>query len=434
MTNFKKDELENGVSPGDRHLRYIEQARDLAAQVLEISDEEKHDLDELELVRWFVYHWSENNEKNAIHYWAALYWLCNKNSFSQRSIQSKLASDILLKCKIKLPSQIIAESTREGYERAIKAMHKWSKNKHSVKNSDSKIKIDQLQVTLDMLNRQDLNPTTKIYYRSALLWYMRQIENKTDRIKLAISELEKDSNTRVKTKRSQGKLVSENDFQMLLEHLRKSVNRSPVAESTYVWIQAAMATGLRPIEWRDAKWSDTENSTLIVITAKVKQGKVGFLEDSEADVYEELALKKGLQRKVKLLTEDDQHCVEKMQKMIKEALSKAKSQADREKTFDALYRSVKQKLLNTCKAVFEGKKNYSLYAFRRQFAANAKALLGSAVTAELMGHSSVTSPSTGHYGKGSQAHSRFKGQRPAQLVEVAQQSQSFRQLRIRNAS
>jgi N-acetylmuramoyl-L-alanine amidase CwlA len=108
-----------------------------------------------------------------------------------------------------LPNQIIAESTRKGYESAIKAMHKWSKNKHSAENSDSKIRIDQLQVTLDMLNRQDLNSTTKNYYRSALLWYMRQIENKTDRIKIAISELEKDCNTRVKTKRSQGKLVKE---------------------------------------------------------------------------------------------------------------------------------------------------------------------------------------------------------------------------------
>jgi integrase len=433
MTDLNKDELKSGVSPEARHLRYIEQARDLAAQVLEVSDEEKHDLDELKLVRWFVYHWSKNNEKNAIHYWAALYWLCNKNPLSQRTNQCKLAFDILLKFKKKLPNQIIAESTRKGYERAIKAMHKWSKNKHSAENSDSKIRIDQLQVTLDMLNRQDLNSTTKNYYRSALLWYMRQIENKTDRIKIAISELEKDCNTRVKTKRSQGKLVNEIDFQELLEHLRKSVNRSPVAESTYIWIQAAMATGLRPIEWRDAKWSDTENSTLIVITAKVKQGKVGFLEDSEADVYEELALKEGLQRKVKLLTKEDQHCVEKMQKMIEEALSEAESRADREKTFDALYRSVKQKLLNTCKAVFDGKKNYSLYAFRRQFAANAKARLGSAVTAELMGHSSVTSPSTSYYGKGSQAHSRFKGQRPAQPVEFAQQSQSLRQLRPKNA-
>jgi hypothetical protein len=95
MTDLNKDELENGVSPGARHLRYIEHARDLAAQVLEVSDEEKHDLDELKLVRWFVYHWSENNEKNAIHYWAALYWLCNKNPLSQRTNQCKLAFDIL---------------------------------------------------------------------------------------------------------------------------------------------------------------------------------------------------------------------------------------------------------------------------------------------------------------------------------------------------
>lgn len=103
MTDMNKDELKNGVSPEARHLRYIEQARDLAAQVLEVSDEEKHDLDELELVRWFVDHCVVKNEKNTIHYWAALYWLCNKKSLSQRSNQSKLAFDILLKCKKNCP-------------------------------------------------------------------------------------------------------------------------------------------------------------------------------------------------------------------------------------------------------------------------------------------------------------------------------------------
>ena len=59
--------------------------------------------------------------------------------------------------------------------------------------------------------------------------------------------------------------------------------------------------------------------------------------------------------------------------------------------------------------------SYTLYTMRGQFAANVKASKGTAVAAKLMGHSSEDSPSTGYYGKGNQAHPKFKGSRDSSV-------------------
>jgi hypothetical protein len=80
-------------------------------------------------------------------------------------------------------------------------------------------------------------------------------------------------------------------------------------------------------------------------------------------------------------------------------------------------------LRRTCRKLWGTKKAFTLYTMRKQFSANMKAVHGSDITAELMGHSSSDSPSAAFYGKANQAHARFKGQK-----------QSYREILIQSPS
>lgn len=398
---------QNHVSPAVRHKPHLDYAIDAAILYFHVPEEETGFIDALDLATWLSKSPEKKTTKAGI-LWGAIRWFASEYSSARGLDRDIKAIELLDDIKRDLPAKQISYTTLLAYEATLKAMLNWSKKKRAT-DIESTTYLDTLVVTQDMLARTDLSPTAKKYYRSALLWYLDQKIEKTERNIQARSILcEKDALPEIK-KRKQGTIISEKEINVILSHLevKAQTERNEISAITIIWIKAGLATGLRPIEWLDANWATKEKLALQTISAKTKIGKVAYMQEPHDGLSKQVMQPMEL-RQIPLFADDDKEVVNKMLNIITARVPLHLQRAERQAVFNKLYLSVKQRLQTVCKQIYKGKKNYSLYTFRRQFSANAKAAVGSDATAELMGHVNAQSPSTGYYGKANQAHRRFK--------------------------
>lgn len=230
--------------------------------------------------------------------------------------------------------------------------------------------------------------------------------------------------------------ISEADLQELCQSLESRSGRSTVARQLLAWIKAAEVTGARPIEWIGAHWSTMNPDVLILPTAKEKLQVIAKEQTTSKNfetfrMYAESRIDQGwIDLKIAEATigvtafpgsityryipvdkrdraDVETHIVE-LHKVLGNSGGKV-----RERLFRTYYDSCRKFLNRICKEIWRGEKAFCLYTFRSQFAANMKALHGDSVTRLLMGHSKHSN-SPSFYGNGNQAHSAFKGRRPAQ--------------------
>lgn len=310
----------------------------------------------------------------------------------------------------------IKERTRKGYLVSVRAAINHSTAKRTTDWEEPAI-VTLTQVVEDMISREDLERSTKLTTRAALLWYMKSGEAKPGEDTLrARSILEKMSLPRgPKTKIPRPKTISEEDLAKLLDDIYRRANKSSWAMRCAVWIHAGLATGVRPIEWLDAEWANEEQTSLRVKTAKVKLLAPAFIREQVNDEDHEVdhldyweADNENPYREIPLLKESEQSMVDTQLQYIADAIPRDMSEAKRRDEFSKYFHACRQILRRACRKIWAGKRAYSLYTLRSQFAANMQAARGADSTAELMGHSSSDSPSTAYYGKWNQAHSRFK--------------------------
>ena len=299
----------------------------------------------------------------------------------------------------------------------------------------------------DLASREDITIASRAAYRAAALWFARsgKVTDRTD-LQGALAILEQ-MEARPPRKGTRGipRSISEKDLGILLDHLHKKQESSAWALRTALWIKATLVTGARPIEWLHAAWHPDQPDSLRIRNAKTKASAPAFmrsantpeeteseteqitrLEDTElarliaqALSEEELAQDQlafegeedGIEhtfREIKISSEADRRIVQLHLQSIHSAAPLGIPADMRYIAFKRAYAQCAMFLMRACKAIWAGKKTYSLYTMRGQFAANMKAQLGVAAAAELMGHSREDSPAVGHYGKGSQAFARFK--------------------------
>lgn len=409
------------ISPALRHAPHLDHATNGATLLFQIPEDEIGFIDALDLATWLSKSPEKKTSKAGI-LWGAIRWFASEHPSPKGPDRDKKAIELLDDIKKDLPTKQISLSTLRAYEASLKAMTNWSQQKRAV-DAESTAFVDPLVATTDMLARHDISPRAKLNYRSALLWHLDQKTELTERDAQAKGLLGDKDALPTKNKRQQGLVVPEKDLKQILSHLEEMANKKSngIAAMTITWIKAGLATGLRPVEWLDASWATKDKKALQTISAKTKVGQVAYLQKAH-DGLNSQAMQPMLLREIPLLDEADNDAVDKMLSLIAIKVPGHLPRAERQDALNTLYLAIKQRLYTACKHLYKGKKKYSLYAFRRQFSANAKAAVGSDVTAELMGHFSAKSPSTGYYGKANQAHGRFKAvgaQRKMQEALVA---------------
>lgn len=409
------------ISPALRHAPHLDHATEGATLLLQIPEDETGFIDAFDLATWLSKSPEKKSPKAGI-FWGAIRWFASENPSPKGPDRDKKAIELLDDIKKDLPAKQVSLSTLKAYEASLKAMTNWSQQKRTI-DAEGTAFVDPLVATTDMLARHDISARAKLNYRSALLWHLDQKTDLTERDTQARAMLCDKDVLPTKNKQQQGPVVPEKDLKTILSHLEAMANKKSngIAAMTVTWIKAGLATGLRPAEWLDASWATKDKKALQTISAKTKVGQVAYLQKPH-DGLSSQAMQPMLMREIPLLDDADKEAVEKMLNLIANKVPGHLPRAERQDALNTLYLSIKQRLYTACKDLYKGKKKYSLYAFRRQFSANAKAAVGPDVTAELMGHFSAQSPSTGYYGKANQAHGRFKAagaQRKMQEALVA---------------
>lgn len=338
----------------------------------------------------------------------------------------------------------ISDRTTSNYLKAVKTAVKASISKRTT-DWEEPAMVSLTEVVTDYFSRQDQARSTKALYRSAFLWYIRsghtESNEDTNNALAILQNMELKEGPPVTTPRA--KTIPQEDLNLLLDAIYAKAIKSKWAYRTGAWVRAGLACGARPIEWIYTEWVDAERTALRIRTAKVKLSAPAFLRNQAEDQQNEDTIKdpwqldslhywesggidpydQGRNRRIVPIDNDaDRDAISAHLDLIEELIPRSLTNVEREVEFHAYYRQCVQILDRACRSIWQRRKVYSLYTMRGQFAANVKAAKGAAVAAELMGHSSADSPSTGHYGKGNQAHPQFKGTRKSPVTEQLNQS------------
>lgn len=271
-----------------------------------------------------------------------------------------------------------------------------------------------------MLARTDLQGASKTNYRSALLWDLRSKKtlNEDESAALQILSNVKKPEGSKPAKAIRQKTINETDYESLLTEMSFMGESSTWTRRARVWVRAGIATGIRPIEWLNTEWENDEQTALRVKTAKVKIAEAAFLRSKDqpnqvAPNESNPATGHDLpteEPKIRIIpvAKDDVRAIQDHLLFIQYASPADWDEEKRMDGFKKYFDGCRQALAIACRKIWKGSKTFTLYTMRSQFSANIKASKGVKVAAELMGHTSPDSPSAGYYGKGSQAHRKFK--------------------------
>lgn len=351
----------------------------------------------------------------------------------------------------RLRTHPIADRTRKTYLGMVAYATRYSVAKRT-SDWDEPAPARLTDIVEDYFSREDISAGTKNTMRSALIWFIESGETKTTPDALAalakLRALESPRGRKPKGKRRANTIPPE-DLTALLRYLTGKTRSKLWAYRTASWIRAGLACGARPVEWLNICWTDENKTAIQIKNAKTKLSEPAFLrkkmESDEALEVDEVHLGKIQDREtdysydssktgqepsapkyrvVPVESENDRRAIDLHLSLLEAEVLLIQGESERKKAYDVYYGNCRKALTRACNFLWEGKKHYSLYTMRGQFAANIKAAKGSAVAAELMGHTSETSPSAASYGKGNQAHPKFKGLRPSNQLHNAQVAQA----------
>ena len=131
------------------------------------------------------------------------------------------------------------------------------------------------------------------------------------------------------------------------------------ASDLIIWLKAGLASGLRPVEWETARWSNKEKGELFVHTAKTKQGTYALPNLAS------LPLPEAKTRIVKILPDEIL--------WVDQQMSRVKNHLLKGEPFKNYYNNNRIYLWDTCRDLFgNSRPPFTLYLMRGQFAANRK--------------------------------------------------------------
>jgi len=216
--------------------------------------------------------------------------------------------------------------------------------------------------------------------------------------------------TRYSTKSQRKRTFARRDFSRLLRYLDEraeaSSNQLTAGSLVGAWLRAGLASGLRPVEWVEAVWSDEGHTHLLVKTAKQRRQEADWtagLARLERDPEPALSQDSSPPVKHRLVSIDESD-----RSGVDGFMTKLRTLLDAGEKFTTIYSRARQYLWLSSIEVF-GKENprFTLYQMRGQFGANRKARNGFDAAAEEMGN--APSKASSYYGKVIYAHRTVRG-------------------------
>lgn len=282
----------------------------------------------------------------------------------------------------KLPEMNRSEETKEKYKKRAVSLFKKARKEFKIPEYES-LNPKQFVGWL-IADRNNLHYNSWKQYKASIISYFEDFEHIDKNEKEEILDLLKEAVHEVgnkKTKNTSNKKMKKfptKDFLQILDYLQSGRVVSKYKDLLFLWLNAGILTGLRPVEWATAKYIDEKGKErLIVENAKNSNGR------AHGD-YRTIILDK--------LTENER---EYIKAFVKEA--NYYHSIDKYSSFQ---KGCADLLTSVGKKIFKNRSEIPcLYSLRHQFSADAKASgLSLEEIAALMGHS-TNDTATVHYAK-----------------------------------
>lgn len=278
-------------------------------------------------------------------------------------------------------------------------------------------------------------------YRAAVLWHMRaQLDsNPSDETRAIYDQMNALRFPNAESNPQSGGIKKPNslpnkDLDKIIDALLESNQRDKnVGIKTQCWMLAALATGLRPIEWETAQLEQLDGNkwVLRVKNSKRKSSIPAHMEvefykkefphlniknrfDIESHGFDSVQIERKMERTIEVSEKD--------LPWVQNHLIGIKAHLQSGGEFKNYYDSCRHALFRACNKAFNGKKMYSLYIMRHQFSANMKNIHSKEVVAELMGHDDIGSAPK-DYASRKHGHPEFRQARQSTLISQASQNQ-----------
>lgn len=314
---------------------------------------------------------------------------------------------VLLKHEIEQMCGPSTARTRETEFQYLDRVHKFIRDAKAKRAPDPEtdVIITPMDLVDDLFEKADsLAANSWKTYRSALLWYLavkRKVapayEEAYTRVAAAATK-PAPAPTRERSTRKPPKSISEAHFTTLVAQLSTMNRHSGWGTRTQYWLHAAIATGARPQEWVGAGWAEPGSGLLRLNNAKRKIAKPSQLGGTGKTIHDvESATPELIDPGLLLDPERDFRTVPidaKDRLWVGQHLSAlaaytaTRPELSALKAYKAYYNVCRSVLTDACHRAFAGKRLYSLYVMRSQFASNKKAVLPLDEVAALMGHES----------------------------------------------
>lgn len=281
--------------------------------------------------------------------------------------------------------------------------------------------VSPVDVTQDLIvdrSRLLWSDATWTLYRSAMLWHLAPRRHTSDAYEQAyqlLSAAKASCAAPREKKPKKKKSISEKHLNQLIDTLGAMNRHVKWGARAQFWLQAGLASGLRPGEWLGASWLDEKKQILCVPNSKrkttvsiysvVSPGQT--IHDVEADNPERLAPGSLSDESKRIrnvpIKPKDSFWVSVHLANLNAYLDKVPEE-EREDRFATYYHTCRKYVHKACVRAFGGEHQYSLYTMRSQYAANMKAEMPLVDVSEFMGHEASGKTTKKDYGPRSAAH------------------------------
>lgn len=342
-------------------------------------------------------------------------------------------------------SRARTRKTEREYETRVRSLYKRSVKKRTI-DPELPAVVSPMDVVEDYMQEAiNQSPASWRLYRAALLWHLATHRDRhqiyEDAYQLLASTRRAPgpnpgsggSEGKRQRPRPQKKTIPEADLIKLINVLGAMNRTVNWGARVQYWLIAGLSSGARPSEWERAGWLDDRKLVLCLPNAKRKRsapiwgivadGKtIHDIERDQPDLIQPGAeLDPSTAVRNVPIDFDDAFGRLNIDLHLDSLHSFMAENADKADPFKTYYDRCREVLRLACHRAFKGKKMYSLYVMRSQFAANKKAVNDLRTVADLMGHSS-TRVTMGSYGPRRAAHSRGRGVMSERHASSASQS------------
>lgn len=232
------------------------------------------------------------------------------------------------------------------------------------------------------------------------------------------------------------------DLDKLVNTLMANNKKRDLGLATQTWLLAGIAAGLRPSEWEFAelleypqpsgskqyvlKVKNSKRKAAVPVNMQIEAARQEFPLEEIHSVFDAEALGASI-----ISTESPEHRFipldQKDAMWVESHLYLIQKHLETGEPFEKYYEACRKCLVRACQHAFKGKKIYTLYVLRHQFAANAKAKYSREEVAILMGHTNVASNNKyyaakryGHRKGHGESNSQFNGLKTTNSISETQ--------------